>query len=125
MNTLCPECGFKVSIDEDGCCVACGATATGAGVDAVYERIRELEEEVERLNATIERNEKQAINAVDIWKNQAIRQRKRRKSAEAKLRAIAEQIRKHELNMQDEQDAYSAIYEIMTIYEIMKEIGDE
>lgn len=28
-KTLCVECGPNVSIDEDGCCIACGATATG------------------------------------------------------------------------------------------------
>jgi hypothetical protein len=33
MNTFCPECGPNVSIDEDGCCVTCGATAIGSAVN--------------------------------------------------------------------------------------------
>lgn len=28
--SLCVECGPNVSVDEDGCCAACGATAMGA-----------------------------------------------------------------------------------------------
>ena len=35
MKTFCPEDGFNVKVDEDGCCIACGATATGAAVDAL------------------------------------------------------------------------------------------
>jgi len=35
-HTLCPECGFDVDVDEDGCCVSCGATAVGPGVDAAH-----------------------------------------------------------------------------------------
>ena len=31
-NTFCPQCGFDVTTDEDGCCVHCGATATGEAV---------------------------------------------------------------------------------------------
>lgn len=33
MSTFCPQCGFGVQTDEDGCCVYCGATATGDAVD--------------------------------------------------------------------------------------------
>ena len=36
MNTFCPECGFDVEIDEDGCCWGCGALATGAAVDKLH-----------------------------------------------------------------------------------------
>ena len=32
-NTLCPECGPNVIVDEDGCCATCGGTATGAWLD--------------------------------------------------------------------------------------------
>lgn len=31
--TWCPQCGDGVSVDEDGCCVSCGSTATGEGAD--------------------------------------------------------------------------------------------
>ena len=31
--TWCPQCGPRVDVDEDGCCVSCGATATGDGAD--------------------------------------------------------------------------------------------
>ena len=33
MKTFCPECGFGVKVDEDGCCVSCGSVATGPAVD--------------------------------------------------------------------------------------------
>lgn len=33
MNTFCPECGFGVSVDEEGLCGMCGATAVGSAVD--------------------------------------------------------------------------------------------
>ena len=36
MKTFCPECGFDVEIDEDGCCRGCGALATGAAVDKLH-----------------------------------------------------------------------------------------
>lgn len=31
--SFCPECGPNVPIDEDGCCVTCGATATGSWLE--------------------------------------------------------------------------------------------
>ena len=36
IKTFCPECGFDVEIDEDGCCRGCGALATGAAVDKLH-----------------------------------------------------------------------------------------
>ena len=33
MKTFCPECGFGVAVDEDGCCLYCGSVATGSAVD--------------------------------------------------------------------------------------------
>ena len=33
MKTFCPECGFGVAVDEDGCCLYCGSVATGIAVD--------------------------------------------------------------------------------------------
>ena len=29
-DTMCPECGPAVEVDEDGCCVGCGNGAMGA-----------------------------------------------------------------------------------------------
>lgn len=34
LPTWCPQCGPRVRVDEDGCCLECGATACGAGADA-------------------------------------------------------------------------------------------
>lgn len=36
MNTFCPQCGFGVKIDEDGCCIHCGSSATGDAVDSLF-----------------------------------------------------------------------------------------
>ena len=33
--SFCPEDGFNVECDEDGCCVTCGATAMGEAVKAL------------------------------------------------------------------------------------------
>jgi len=33
--TFCPECGFGVKVDEDGCC-CCGALAVGNAVEELY-----------------------------------------------------------------------------------------
>src|SRR5512135_302356 len=33
--TLCPECGPNVSVDEEGLCATCGATAFGRGIKYV------------------------------------------------------------------------------------------
>ena len=38
MKTFCPECGFSVEIDEDGCCIDCGATAVGDAVDMLHKK---------------------------------------------------------------------------------------
>ena len=42
MNTFCPECGFGVKVDEDLCCVYCGATAAGSGVDELVEMLEHM-----------------------------------------------------------------------------------
>jgi len=36
MNTFCPECGFNIPVNEDGCCLSCGATAIGTAVDELF-----------------------------------------------------------------------------------------
>jgi len=41
-RSLCPQCGWDVAVDEDGCCVVCGALALGAGVDAAAQEIARL-----------------------------------------------------------------------------------
>ena len=33
--SFCPQCGFNVECDEDGCCATCGATAMGEAVKAL------------------------------------------------------------------------------------------
>ena len=42
MRTLCGQCGFDVKVDEDGCCVTCGADATGPYVDQALNQILSL-----------------------------------------------------------------------------------
>ena len=37
--TFCPACGFDVRTDDDGCCLVCGATATGQAVGKLAEFI--------------------------------------------------------------------------------------
>jgi type 1 glutamine amidotransferase len=39
----CPQCGPGVSIDEDGCCESCGATATGAWASRAIEQAAEVD----------------------------------------------------------------------------------
>ena len=44
---VCPECGPNVAVDEDGCCVTCGADAAVGGFrvnDLTNDQIRALEE---------------------------------------------------------------------------------
>jgi hypothetical protein len=38
--SLCAECGVNVSVDEDGCCATCGATAVGSFVDKMRDGAR-------------------------------------------------------------------------------------
>ena len=38
MKTFCPECGFNIEVDEDGCCIDCGATAVGNAVDMLHKK---------------------------------------------------------------------------------------
>jgi hypothetical protein len=44
----CPECGPRWSVDEDGCCADCGATATGDGANSARRSL------IERRDAQIE-----------------------------------------------------------------------
>jgi hypothetical protein len=54
--TFCPECGFNVAVDEDGCCKHCGATAMGAAVDALPSptAIAERDAVIAQLRAALE-----------------------------------------------------------------------
>lgn len=42
LGSWCPECGSNVSVDEDGCCNACGCSAVGAGADEAHATIADL-----------------------------------------------------------------------------------
>lgn len=42
-DTLCPQCGIGVSVDEDGLCSTCGCTAMGDAVDSRRASIEEAE----------------------------------------------------------------------------------
>ena len=42
-GTWCLQCGQGVRIDEDGCCLHCGATAVGKGADRVFALLAEID----------------------------------------------------------------------------------
>ena len=39
-HTFCPECGWGVAVDEDGCCEICGNGATGKAVDREWKDVQ-------------------------------------------------------------------------------------
>ncbi len=41
LNTWCPQCGPDADVDEDGCCLACGATSIGFGAELACELMAE------------------------------------------------------------------------------------
>lgn len=49
--TLCVQCGFNVAVDEEGCCVTCGADAAGEYAEVALGDIFRLQQEVARLRA--------------------------------------------------------------------------
>lgn len=49
VETWCPQCGPNVVVDDDECCVMCGASATGDGVDMVHALYHENEKFREAL----------------------------------------------------------------------------
>lgn len=49
LGSWCPQCGSNVSVDEDGCCNACGCWAVGQGSDEAHATIADLRAEVETL----------------------------------------------------------------------------
>jgi len=42
-DTMCPECGPAVEVDEDGCCICCGNGAMGAYATERAEALRSAE----------------------------------------------------------------------------------
>ena len=48
-DTFCPQCGWDVEVDEDHCCIHCGATASGEGVDNLVIQYDRLRKERDRL----------------------------------------------------------------------------
>lgn len=42
LGSWCPQCGSNVSVDEDGCCNACGCSAVGQGADEAHATIADL-----------------------------------------------------------------------------------
>jgi hypothetical protein len=49
LDTLCPQCGPRPLLDEDGACAHCGSDAQGAGVDVVMQSLRAALEEIKRM----------------------------------------------------------------------------
>ena len=43
-TTFCPQCGWDVKVDEDGCCASCGALATGEAVEQIASLRQQLEQ---------------------------------------------------------------------------------
>lgn len=57
-GSMCPQCGFDVPLDEDGCCSTCGADAHGPGVEAALQLRRDLSAvtaELDELRASLRR----------------------------------------------------------------------
>lgn len=52
-ETLCPDCGPDIIVDEDLLCTQCGATAAGPYTDEIMCKLRTLETENERLRGLI------------------------------------------------------------------------
>ena len=60
-HTFCPECGWGVPVDEDGCCVTCGNGATGAAVDVAARERAEWGTLNARLRAAVEARDDRII----------------------------------------------------------------
>lgn len=68
MRTLCGQCGFDVKVDEDGCCVTCGADATGPYVDQALNQILSLKGAINDHVTHIKNLQRKLDNAYDIIK---------------------------------------------------------
>lgn len=57
LASFCAQCGPHVAVDEDGCCVYCGATATGEWASRIYktEKVRHARDEALARVAELER----------------------------------------------------------------------
>jgi hypothetical protein len=42
MESFCAQCGPNVKLDEDGCCIGCGGSAMGDGVDTLSTKLMEI-----------------------------------------------------------------------------------
>lgn len=76
-KTFCPQCGWNVEVDEDGCCVSCGCVAAGDAVgrtarllameakdaDVAQTRVVELEAALARKDEEIARLEAENFDA--------------------------------------------------------------
>jgi hypothetical protein len=66
IETWCPECGYGVKIDEEGCCISCGVTAIGKGVDQALAAEARTERERQRGKdlLALGQNEKRHLRAI-------------------------------------------------------------
>lgn len=53
-RTLCGQCGPSIAVDEDGCCAACGADATGKYIDAAFDWIERALRERDEARALVD-----------------------------------------------------------------------
>jgi hypothetical protein len=53
-DTLCPQCGPRPLLDEDGACAHCGSDAQGAGVDVAMQSLRAALTEIDLLKSCLE-----------------------------------------------------------------------
>lgn len=106
--TWCPCCGYGVAVDEDGCCGACGADATGEGADdALRARtsasgfrviaLHELEDQLAELRERLCRTQETRDDAIQAnWRL--------KKERDAALEA-AGRARKEAAELREERDA--------------------
>lgn len=67
-QTFCPECGLGVKVDEEGCCVVCGATAEGAAVEEWIASRNRAVDEAAGLRKEMTRVLKDARQTNRAWK---------------------------------------------------------
>jgi len=53
-HTFCPQCGWNVKVDEDLCCVECGATAAGEAVDRLCAELEMRKQQSEKYKEAFE-----------------------------------------------------------------------
>jgi len=50
-GTFCPGCGVGIAVDEDGCCLNCGADAVGIEVDKILNSLTSFRARAEKAEA--------------------------------------------------------------------------